>query len=240
MKPAGPSQSSICGEIQSGNTMGTILSFSFPFVLCWTSSQSCPFTVALFLNRAYCFTWVCLSLFCLHLRKTQKLIRWQSWLCQSLGDPQGLLPTFHQVLGMQIKFGMPAFRCDNYEFICKLSLPLMLRDIRISSNAAIREAHICWCSTNSKSMWFSQRQRSVNNHLFRQQCAWEICAACSLAQDVCKKIFTFSHLLRFSNIKAFFSIRGQQKTNRADFYCHLITWNKMWRCLVVFCAHVMP
>lgn len=37
---------------------------------------------------------------------------------------------------------MAAFRCDNYGFICKLSLPLMLRDIKISSNATIREDHI--------------------------------------------------------------------------------------------------
>lgn len=141
-------------------------------------------------------------------------MRWQPWLCQSLGDPQGLLPTFLQVLGMQIKFGKAAFRCDNYGFICKLSLPLMLRDIRISSNAAIREDHICWCSTNSKNMWFSWRQRSVNNHSFRQRCALETRTPCSLAQDVCKKIFTFSHLFRDSNIKikAFFSSFYQRIT----------------------------
>lgn len=204
-----------------GNTWwkhnGNNLVLQFPFCAPLNLESELPIYCSFFLTEPYCFTWVCLPLFYLHLRKTQKLMRWQSWLCQSLRDPQGLLPTFHQVLGMQIKFGMPAFRCDNYGFICKLSLPLMLRDIRISSNVAIREDHICWCSTDSKSKWFSWRQRSVNNHSFRQQCALEICAACSLAQDVCKKIFTFSHLLRYSNIKAFFLSKGNTKQTENRF-----------------------
>lgn len=43
---------------------------------------------------------------------------------------------------MQIKLGMKAFLCDNYGFICKLSLRLMLRDIKMSSDAAIRGDHM--------------------------------------------------------------------------------------------------
>lgn len=156
-----------------------------------------PICCSPFLTDRYCLTPVCLSsplsslslffffFFCELLRKTQRLMRWQPRLCQSLGDPQGLLPAFLQVSSMQIKFGLAAFRCDNYGFICKLSLLLMLRDIKISSDATIREDHICSCSRDSNNMWFSRHQRSVNNHSFRQPCALETLAACSPAQNVC-------------------------------------------------------
>lgn len=106
-------------------------------------SQCCPFTVASFFNRAVLSHSSLPFPFCSLLKETHRLMRWQPQLCQSLEDPQDLLPTFLQVLGMQIKFEMAAFRCDNYGFICKLSLLLMLRDIKISSNATIREDHIC-------------------------------------------------------------------------------------------------
>lgn len=159
-----------------GNTQwkhnGNNLVLPFPFVLCWTLVSAAHLLQPLFSRAA-------LSHFSLPfpppplLRETQRLMRWQPRLCQSLGDPQGLLPASLQVLSMQIKFGMAAFRCDNYGFICKLSLLLMLRDIKISSNASIREDHICWRSTDSNNMWFSRHQRSVNKHSFRQPCALE-------------------------------------------------------------------
>lgn len=144
-------------------------------------------------------------------------MRWQPRLCQSLGDPQGLLPTFLQVSSMQIKFGLAAFRCDNYGFICKLSLLLMLRDIKISSDATIREDHICSCSRDSNNMWFSRHQRSVNNHSFRQPCASETLAACSPAQNVCWKIFTVPHSVRYSNIKALLSPGNAQTKTENQF-----------------------
>lgn len=119
------------------------LVLQFPFVLCWTLVRAAHLLQLIFFSRAVLSHPVCFFPFFFFSipsfwEKTQKLMRWQPWLCQSLGDPQGLLPTSLQVLGMQIKFGTAAFRCDNYGFICKLSLPLMLRDIKISSNANIR------------------------------------------------------------------------------------------------------
>lgn len=170
---------------------GNNLVLQFPFMLFWTLVSAAHLVWLLFKRIVLSHSSLPFP-FCKHLRKTQKLMRWQSWLCQRLGGPQGLLPTFLQVLGMQIKFEMEAFRCDNYGFICKLSLPLMLRDIKISSNAAIREDHICWCTTDSKNMWFSWRQRSVNNHSFRQQCALETNCMQSHSRCLIENIYIFT------------------------------------------------
>lgn len=182
------------GNIQRKHN-GNNLVLQFPFMLFWTLVSAGHLVWLLFLflkENSIVSLQFAFPFFASIWEKTQKLMRWQSWLCQRLGDPQGLLPTFLQVLGMQINFEMAAFRCDNYGFICKLSLPLILRDIKISSNAAIREDHICWCITDSKNMWFSRRQRSVNNHSFRQQCASETNCMQPHSRCLIENIYIFS------------------------------------------------
>lgn len=53
-------------------------------------TQCRPFTVA-FLTEQYCLIPVCLSLFAGFWEKTQRLMRWQPRLCQSLEDPSGFI-----------------------------------------------------------------------------------------------------------------------------------------------------
>lgn len=127
---------------------------------------------------------------------------------------------------MQIKFGMAAFRCDNYGFICKLSLLLMLRDIKISSNGSIREDHVCWRSADSNNMRFSRHQRSVNKHSFRQPCAAEAPRRVqSRSKCLRQNIYIFPVRLDIPTSRRFHPRVTHKQRQRTNFYCHLIPWN---------------
>lgn len=90
MKPAGPWQTLLCGEIHSGNTMGTILSFSF--LLCSAEPYSVlPIYCSLFLTEPYCLTPVCLSLFLLASEKDPKADEMTAATLPESGRPSGFI-----------------------------------------------------------------------------------------------------------------------------------------------------
>lgn len=130
---------------------------------------------------------------------TDQTARWQARLHQAVRDPAGLWLALLQVGRMQIKLGMAAFRCDNYGFICKLSLHLMLRDIKISWNAKASQRMMF---AASKNMGFSWR-RGLSLRTGSDSTALQRHPACSkLASSASKYLHV---LTRFrSNMKGLY------------------------------------
>lgn len=129
---------------------------------------------------------------------TDQTARWQARLQQAVRDPRGLMTRAPSKSGaMQIKLGMAPFRCDNYGFICKLSLRLMLRDIKNKLK--------CEGFTDDDVFWFllkkKRKRKTCDSHDaegcryaagFRQRCASEASlSACGTNSRCFKNIYMY-------------------------------------------------
>lgn len=116
---------------------------------------------------------------------------------------------------------MAAFRCDNYGFICKLSLPLMLRDIKISSNATIREDHILLVYQRFKERdSHDAKGLSITTHL-DSSALWRPRLHAVPLKTSGRKYLHFPIRLDIQTSRRFYQRGNTNKGREQIFYCHL-------------------